>query len=326
MILAGDIGGTNTRLAFFVKHGGRLERVVEETYASREHPNLETILKRFMSSHDLPVDVASLGVAGPVRDGRCEVVNLAWIIDARQLAHELHLDAVELLNDLEASAYGLALLAPEDFVLLNQGIPDAFGNAAVVAAGTGLGEAGLYWDGQQHRPFACEGGHTSFAPSDPLQIELLGHLMGEFGHVSWERVLSGPGLHNIYRFLRDTGRGEEPTWLRQEMQGRDPAAVISRAALAGTSALCERALDLFVSLYGTEAGNVALKMMATGGVFIGRGIAPKIIKKLTDSRFMEGFVAKGRLKPLLQAIPVRVIMNDKTALLGAARFATLKAA
>ena len=237
----------------------------------------------------------------------------------------LRLRSVGLLNDLEAHAYGIALLAPEDFMTLNQGAADASGNAAVIAAGTGLGEAGLYWNGQQHLPFAGEGGHTSFAPSDPLQIELLRFLSQEFGHVSWERVLSGPGLYNIYRFLRDTGRGEEPDWLTEKMQQHDPSAVISQTALADTSVLCRQALDLFVVLYGAEAGNMALKLMATAGVYVGGGIAPKIIQKLTDSTFMEAFVAKGRLKPLLQAIPVRIIMNDKVALLGAARFATLQA-
>jgi glucokinase len=326
MILAGDIGGTHSRLAFFAWDGARLKSVVEETYASREYTNLETIVKKFVSSHDLPVDVVCFGVAGPVKNGRSEAINLAWIVDARELTHELHVETVKLLNDLEAFAYGIAMLAPEDLVLLNPGAPDASGNAAVIAAGTGLGEAGLYWDGQQHRPFACEGGHTSFAPSDSLQMELLDFLMREFGHISWERILSGPGLHNIYRFLRDTGRGEAPAWLTREMHQHDPSAVISQAALAGTSALCRQALDLFVSLYGAEAGNLALKIMATAGVYVGGGIAPKIIKKLTDSTFMQAFVAKGRLKPLLQEVPVHVIMNDKTALLGAARFATLKTA
>jgi glucokinase len=236
----------------------------------------------------------------------------------------LHLSSVGLINDLEAHAYGIAMLAPDDFVMLNQGALDASGNAAVIAAGTGLGEAGLYWNGQQHLPFAGEGGHSSFAPSDPLQIELLRFLSHEFGHVSWERVLSGPGLYNIYRFLRDTGRGEESAWLTDEMQQQDPSAVISHAALANTSALCRQALDLFVVLYGAEAGNLALKLMATAGVYVGGGIAPKIIQKLTDSTFMDAFVAKGRLKPLLQEISVRIIMSDKVALLGAARFATLR--
>jgi glucokinase len=326
MILAGDIGGTNSRLAFFAQRGEQLEPIVEETFASREHADLVSILKKFMSVHNLPVDVACFGIAAPVKDGRTKAVNLPWVVDARELARWLHIETVTLLNDLEAYAYGIAMLAPEDFIVLNAGAPDASGNAAVIAAGTGLGEAGLYWDGQQHHPFACEGGHSSFAPGDPLQIELLGFLLREFEHVSWERVLSGPGLHNIYRFLRDTGRGEEPAWLTHQMQQNDPAAVISQAALAGTSALCGRALDLFVALYGAEAGNVALKIMATAGVYVGGGIAPKIIQKLTDSTFVQAFVAKGRLKPLLHEVPVRVIMNDRAALLGAARFATLKTA
>ena len=325
MILAGDIGATNSRLAFFTERDDRLEPVVEATYPSRDHANLETIVKTFVSAHDLPIDRACFGIAGPVRHGCSDTTNLPWDVDARELARALHLRTVGLLNDLEAHAYGIAMLAPDDFVTLNQGAPDASGNAAVIAAGTGLGESGLYWDGQQHLPFAGEGGHTSFAPSDALQIELLRFLSHKFGHVSWERVLSGPGLHNIYRFLRDTGHGEEPDWLIYEMQQQDPAAVISQAALADTSALCRQALDLFVALYGAEAGNMALKLMATAGVYVGGGIAPKIIRKLTDSTFMAAFVAKGRLKPLLQQIPVRIIMNDKVALLGVARFATLQA-
>jgi glucokinase len=325
MILAGDIGATNSRLAFFAQRGGRLEPIVEETYPSREHVNLEAIVLKFVSSHGLPIDVACFGIAGPVRHGRSETTNLPWVVDARKLAQALPIRVIALLNDLEAHAYGIAMLAPEDCVTLNQGASAVSGNAAVIAAGTGLGEAGLYWDGQQHRPFASEGGHTSFAPNDPVQMELLSFLWPEFGHVSWERVLSGPGLHNIYRFLRDTGRGEEPPWLTRQLQQHDPPAVISQAALAGTSALCRQALDLFVTLYGAEAGNLALKIMATAGVYVGGGIAPKIIRRLTNSTFMDAFLAKGRLRPLLQAIPVHIIMNDKVALLGAARCAALQA-
>jgi len=325
MILAGDIGGTNSRLAFFVERAGRLEKLVEETYATADHASLAAIIQTCMSSHSLPVDVVCMGVAGPVKNGRCETINLPWVVDARDLAQALHGKPVSLLNDLEASAYGLVMLTPEDFVRLNEGTPQASGNAAVIAAGTGLGEAGLYWDGQQHRPFAGEGGHASFAPNDALQMELLGFLDREFEHVSWERVLSGPGLFNIYRFLRDTGRGDEPAWLTRELQQHDPPAVISEAALAGTSTLCQQALDLFVVLYGAEAGNLALKLMALGGLYVGGGIAPKIIQKLTDSTFMGAFVAKGRLKPLLQEIPVWVVMNEKAALQGAARFAALQA-
>jgi glucokinase len=321
MILAGDIGATNSRLAFFSERGGRLEPVVEATYPSGDYANLEAIIKNFVSTHDQPIDVACFGVAGPVRHGRSDTTNLPWDVDAQELAAALRLRTVGLLNDLEAHAYGVAMLSPEDVVALNPGAPDASGNAAVIAAGTGLGEAGLYWDGKQHHPFAGEGGHTSFAPSDSLEIELLKFLRREFGHVSWERVVSGPGLHNIYRFLRDTGRGEEPDWLRREMERHDPSAVISQAALAGTSALCQQALDLFVTLYGAEAGNLALKLMATGGVYVGGGIAPKILQKLSNSTFMTAFAAKGRLEPLLWQIPVQIILNDKVALLGAARVA-----
>jgi glucokinase len=271
-------------------------------------------VQQFLAAHALPVDVAGFGVAGPVRNGRSEAVNLAWAVDARELARALPRSAASVLNDLEAHAYGISLLAPEDVVALNPGAADAAGNAAVIAAGTGLGEAGLHWDGRRHRPFAGEGAHASFAPTDAVQGELLSFLRRDFGHVTWERVLSGPGLHNTYRILRDTGRDEEPDWLTREMRQGNPAAVISQAALAGTSALCRQALDLFVALYGAEAGKLALKLMATGGVYMGGGIAPKIIRTLTEPTFMAAFVAKGRLTPVLEAIPVRVIMHEQVAL------------
>ncbi len=325
MILAGDVGGTNTRLAFVEATGDRLTLIVEEIFPSREHANLEAVLRKFMSSHRLPVEQACFGVAGPVRHGRCDATNLPWVVDARQLARELGLEAVGLINDLEANAYGIAALEPKDFVVLNAGAPDAEGNAAIIAAGTGLGEAGLYWNGRQHRPFATEGGHATFAPRTPVEMDLLRHLLTEFEHVSYERVVSGPGLLNIYRFLRDTGRAEEPAWLAERMRQQEAPAIIAQAALEGTSALCVQALDLFMSLYGAEAGNLALKVMATGGVFVGGGIAPKIIQKLKDSTFMAAFTAKGRMRPLLEAMPVRIILNEKTALLGAARCATLSA-
>jgi glucokinase len=245
------------------------------------------------------------------------------VVDSDLVARELGLKSVGLINDLEANAWGIAVLEAKDLVVLNEGAADASGNAAIISAGTGLGEAGLYWDGKQHRPFATEGGHTDFAPRSRLEMDLLEYLLKEFQRVSYERVVSGPGLLNIYRFLRDAGRGEEPGWLARRMRGEDPAAVISRAALDGESDLCAQALDLFVSMYGAEAGNLALKVMATGGVFLGGGIAPRIIRKLEEPAFLNAFTAKGRMKPLLQAMPVRVILNDKTALLGAARFATL---
>jgi glucokinase len=248
------------------------------------------------------------------------------VVDAQRLAQQLGLPTVWLINDLEANAYGASALTPEDFVILNEGAPEAEGNAAVIAAGTGLGEAGLYWDGRRHWPFASEGGHTSFAPDDALQVELLQYLQQQFSHVSWERVLSGMGLYNIYTFLRDTKRGVEPAWLTEELRQEDRPAVIGRAALAGTCELCVQALDLFVKFYGAEAGNLALKVMATGGVFVGGGIAPRIIDKLKEATFVQAFCAKGRLQPILEAIPIRVVMNDKTALYGAALCAALQAA
>jgi len=318
MILAGDIGGTKTNVAFF-EDARRPQAVVQQTFPSREHTGLEEILRQFIGQHALRVRHAAFGVAGPVRDGRYEATNLPWVVDAVTLAAELGIRDVWVINDLEANAYGIAALAPADLVTINAGAANAAGNAAIIAAGTGLGEAGMYWDGRTHCPFASEGGHADFAAGDAVESELLHWLSTQFAHVSWERLVSGPGLVNVYRFLRDTRRAEEPAWLAEEMRAGDPAGVISRAAQSGKSPLCLQALDLFMGLYGSEAGNLALKIMATGGVYVGGGIAPKNLAKLQDGTFMKRFVAKGRMQPLLEAMPVRVILNDKTALLGAAR-------
>jgi glucokinase len=326
MILAGDIGGTSTRLAVFELRHNALRAVVEHTYASRAHPGLREIVSRFVAEHKPDIAHASFGIAGPVVDGRVKTPNLPWVVDARELADELGLAAAALLNDLEAKAYGVAALTASDLVTLNAGAPGAAGNAAVIAAGTGLGEAGLYWDGQRHRPFAAEGGHADFAPRNPMEIELLRYLLQTHKHVSYERVLSGPGLHNIYKFLRDTGWGKETAAVVEAMHSRDPAAVISQAGLDGSCRLCLRALDLFVAIYGAAAGNLALKVMARAGVYIGGGIAPKILAQLRGPAFMDAFTAKGRLKSLCESIPVRVILNPKTALLGSARYAALQAA
>lgn len=323
MILAGDVGGTNTRLAVFDDKGGRLTPTADATFPSREHPSLEAVLRKFTAAHPLPIDRACFGVAGPVRHGRSDATNLPWVVDAGLVARELGLQAVGLINDLEANAWGIGVLERDDLAVLNAGAPDAEGNQAIISAGTGLGEAGLTWDGKQHRPFATEGGHSDFAPRNHLEMELLDYLLKQFQRVSYERVVSGPGLLNIYRFLRDTGRGEEPAWLAEKLRDQDPGAVVSQAALDGKSDLCVQALDVFVSLYGAEAGNLALKVLATGGVYLGGGIAPKIIRKLQDPIFLNAFTAKGRMKPLLQAMPVRVILNDRTALLGAARCAAM---
>ena len=323
MILAGDVGGTNTRLAFFALRDGNLSCIVEHVYPSHGYASLEDIVADFLAAQKVHPDSVSIGVAGPVRDGVCRATNLPWVVDARLVAQRIGFCSIILINDLEANAYGIATLAPVDFALLQRGAPDARGNCVVISPGTGLGEAALHWEGTRYAPLASEGGHSSFAPSDELQDEMLKYMRAKFGHVSWERLVCGPGLVNIYEFLRDTGRGEEPPWLAAEMKQGDPAAVISSAALAGKSALCEKALDLFVVLLGSEAGNMALKVLATGGVYIGGGIAPKILPKLRTPAFLAAFTNKGRLKEVLESMPVRVILNDGTALRGAAFRATL---
>jgi glucokinase len=324
MILAGDIGGTKTNLAVFAD-GQRLgSAIAEEKFASTEHATLDEIVKDFVARRGLRFDAACFGVAGPVKDGRCVATNLPWVVDAGVLSRELGGVRTWLINDLEANAYGIAALEPSELVVLNPGADDASGNAAIIAAGTGLGEAGLYWDGQEHRPFACEGGHADFAPRTPIEVELLAWLRGRVEHVSWERVLSGPGLVNIYEFLRDVKHVAEPDWLRAELGAGDPGAAISRAAEDGRSPLCAQALDLFVSLYGAEAGNLALKLMATGGVYVGGGIAPKNLGWIRRGAFLTAFLAKGRMRGLLESMPVRIILSERTALLGAARCAMLR--
>ena len=320
MILAADVGGTNTRVALFDPDELRYASV-EATAASRAHDSLESIVAPFLAAHASAIDAVGVAAAGPVRDGRCETTNLPWVIDAAALGRDIGTDRVWLVNDLEANAHGIASLGSEDFAVLNAGVPDPSGNAAVIAAGTGLGEAGLFWDGVRYQPFGSEGGHASFSPRDARECELLAYLRHDWSHVSWERVLSGPGVFNLYRFLRDSGRGEEPPWLADALSAGDPAAVISEAARERRAALCEETMSLFVSLYGAEAGNLALKMLATGGVYVGGGIAPKNIARMADGAFMRAFVGKGRMGPLLERIPVRVIVNDQTALLGAARLA-----
>jgi len=321
MILAGDIGGTNARLAFFDVTNGNVRLVSASVFPSREYAGLDQIVSRFVDTSKLHPDAACFGVAGPVRNGRVEASNLPWVIESKRLADELNMKSTVLINDLEANAWGIAALDSKDVVLLNQVKGTPAGNQAVISAGTGLGEAGMYWDGVKYHIFASEGGHADFAPRNELEMDLFRYLSGRFGHVSYERIVSGPGLVNVFHFLRDTGRGTEPKWLTEEMSHADPAAAISRAALAGKCALCEQALDLFVSVYAAEAGNLALKLMATGGVYLGGGIAPKMLAKLSGPLFMHSFVGKGRMQPLLETIPVKVITNDKTALMGAARCA-----
>lgn len=321
MILAGDIGGTNTRLGFFEHRDGQVKMLMTNTYPSKEHDSLDLIVKKFTTEHRLPVSAACFAVAGPVHQGRVATTNLAWLVDAGRLARQLGIEKVKLINDLEAVGYGIAQLGAQDLAILNEGTTGAIGNLAIIAAGTGLGQAGCFWDGARHHPYGCEGGHTDFAARDDLEIELLRYLLTKFPRVSYERVLSGSGLFEIYTFFHRTGRGEEPASLTEVLYQQAHPAPIVRAALDGRSQRCLLALDLFVSLYGAEAGNLALKAMARGGVFIGGGIAPRIIDRLKQPVFLEAFTAKGRMKPLLEAMPVHVILNDKVGLLGAARYA-----
>ncbi|MCK5383320.1 MAG: glucokinase, partial [Gammaproteobacteria bacterium] len=261
---------------------------------------------------------ACFGVAGPVRNGVATITNLPWQLVASDLGEELGIAQVALLNDLEANAWGIQALDADDFYVLQEGDRDPSGNAAVIAAGTGLGEAGIFRDGRRHRPFGTEGGHTDFSPANELEFELLRYLLDRFAHVSWERVLSGPGLVNIYTFLQKYHKHEAPGWLSESMHTGDPAAAISQAALLEQDEVCVDALDLFVHFYGVEAGNLALKIMATGGVYLGGGIAPKIIEKLKGERFLQSFRSKGRMQALLESMPLRVILNDRTALYGPA--------
>jgi glucokinase len=323
MILAGDIGGTNARLAYFQSQNGNLRLISERVFPSREYAELGEIVAEFLKKTDARPDVACFGIAGPVHHGRVETSNLPWVIEQSRLAKQIQLPATLLINDLEANAWGIGELNPQDLNPLNS-LSQAVGNQAVIAPGTGLGEAGLFWNGSQHEVFACEGGHADFAPQGDLQIELLRFLADRYGHVSYERVLSGPGLVNVYEFLRAKGYAEEPAGFAAQVTGGNAAATISHAALDGNNRLASAALDLWISVYGAEAGNLALKIMATGGIFLSGGISPKILPKLTGPTFMNAFLEKGRLRPLLESIPVQVIMNDKAGLLGAARCAATK--
>lgn len=322
-ILAGDLGGTKTLLALFSARDARLELVRDGAFASRTHATFDEILDVFLAGGpSVRLDVACFDVAGPVADGRARTTNLPWTLEEGALAAKLGVARVKLLNDLEATAYGMLHLEPTKLACLNPGRqPPRRGHVAVIAAGTGLGEAYLFFDGERHHPIASEGGHADFAPRTELEIGLLRHLYQHLGgRVSYERVLSGPGLFAIYEFLRDTGLGVEPDWLRAEIAAGDPSAVVSQAALARKEPLCVRALDVFCELYGAEAANMALRCLTYGGVYVGGGIAPKILPALRAG-FPRGYLDKGRFSPMVAEIPVHVALEPRAALLGAANFA-----
>jgi len=323
LILAGDLGGTNFRIALF-RGDAEMTRVRFEQYRSADHRSLEEMVNLFLNGIaplPSPVSTACFGVPGPNVAGIVKASNLGWSIELNKLPHLLGIPRVAVLNDLEATAYGLAALKQNDFAVIQAGSGTCAGNQCVIAPGTGLGEAGLFWDGTRHTPWACEGGHADFASTNDLQHELLAFLRREYGSVSFERVVSGIGIANIYRFLRDTGRGKEDPGVAAEMLAGDAGAVIDKHAGDGSCPLCRSTMDLFVQSLGSEASNLALKTMATGGVFLGGGIPPKILPLLRRPLFLESFLNKGRLRPLLETMPIRVVLNDEAALLGAAKYA-----
>jgi glucokinase len=322
-ILTGDIGGTNTRLAMLDWQTGSIRVTDNDIFPSAASSSLGEIVAAFCARNPkLQPQAAAFGVAGPVANGISRITNLPWVVSASDLGRQLGLHRVYVLNDLEALAWGIDTLDAEDMVRLQTGSDDATGNRAVIAAGTGLGQAGLFFDGTGHVPFATEGGHEDFSPANEREWRLQGFLQQRFGHVSWERVVSGPGLVNLFEFLLQETGAPHPDWLQDVRQ--DSAATITRNALSGAEALCVETLDWFTRLYGAEAGNLALKMKATGGVYLGGGIAPKILTALQGGGFLEAFLDKGRMRGLVESMPVHVICTEQVSLRGLAHFAALQ--
>jgi glucokinase len=321
-ILAGDIGGTKTILAIFPPAARPRQPLAEMTFPSSRYASLEEIVREFLGKVNLPVDRACIGVAGPVIAGRAKVTNLAWVVDAPALRSIFHWSAVALLNDLESVAYGISALEPEDFNTLSGGVPVADGAIAVLAPGTGLGESFMISENGRYRALASEGSHADFAPVGPQQVGLLNYVVQQgFEHVSYERVCSGLlGMPNLYAYLKTTGL-EEPAWLASQLAAvEDPTPVIVSAAHDQTRpcALAMATLDLFVTILGAEAGNLALKVLSTGGIYIGGGIPPRILADMQKPCFLEALRSKGRFRKLLSDMPVHVILNSRAALLGAA--------
>jgi glucokinase len=323
MILAGDIGGTKTNIALLETNGSDTGSVVrQQTFPSARYDSLEAILTEFIGTSEMNVTGACFGIAAPVIEGYARTPNLNWTVKSESLARLLKIERCGLINDLEATAYGIPTLKASQLLTLNAGDERHDGHRALIAAGTGLGMAGIFYHEGRYHPIPSEGGHVDFAPRNEEEINLLRYLTTKFGgHVSYERVLSGPGFFDVYSFLRDAGFAEEPAWLTEEIRSGDKTAAVAKAALANKSELAVKALDMFVSTYGAMSGNLALLMMATGGLYVGGGIAPKIRDKLTDGTFMRAFTDKGRFSAVLASIPVHIILEDKTALFGAARVA-----
>jgi glucokinase len=321
MLLAGDIGGTKSRLAIFTDGGGIRAPLKEEVLDSGRFSGIDALIREFLKRSGLSADRACLAVAGPVIDGRAAVTNLPWIADAETIRRTFGFRAVRLLNDLAATARAVPLLEPVELHTLNPGESAAGGAIAVIAPGTGLGEAFLTWDGARYREHASEGGHADFAPGSSLEMDLLRELLKAADHVDYEAVCSGPGLGRLYRFLREREVAKEPPWLAGRLAGAaDPAPVIVEAALTEKEDRCIRAVRLFVSILGAEAGNLVLKTLAAGGVYLGGGIAPRIIPFLEEGSFLAAFRRKGRMADLLFRTPVHVIIEPRAALIGAADY------
>jgi len=321
VVLAGDVGGTSTRIGLFMMGKKRPEPLVVESFPSRGAPHLENIVARFLKSHPMPVSSAAFGIAGPVIKGRCKATNLPWVVSETMMERRFHWRHVRLLNDLAAAVLAIPLLRRSEQVSINQGTAERKGNLALISPGTGLGQAMLVFHDGKYVPLSSEGGHVSFSPTTEEEVELWRYLRKKLDHVSVERVLSGPGLVQIYTWLRDSGRFEEPPWLKERMMQGDPANTISENALLKGQALCAETLRFFVSALGSVAANLALTGMATAGVYLGGGIPPKILPALKQGVFLKSFMAKGRFSYFLAGIPVHVILNDKAALLGAAHTA-----
>jgi glucokinase len=324
MILAGDIGGTKTQLGVFHPENLR-QPVAKAVFPSQSYSSLDDIVVEFANEIGERIESACFGVAGPVVDGNCTTTNLPWIVRSANLARILEVRSATLLNDLEAFGHGIPLLNDDEMCVLNEGQP-ATGNCGIIAAGTGLGQASMIWDGSQHIPSASEGGHVDFAPRNEIEVELLRFMLKQFDRVSIERLVSGPGLFLIYDFLRSAGFGVESDAVARRLVDEDPSSVVSAAALEESDELSVRALDVFTSLYGAAAGNLALTLLSTGGIYIGGGIAPKILKKLQDGTFMRAFTDKGRFAGLLSKMPVKVILNSELPLFGSARVAAARVA
>jgi glucokinase len=326
MILAGDVGGTKVHLALYDFTEGKLTHLREARFPAKEFSGLEAIVKEFLAADQ--VVAACFGVPGPVRNGRLRLTNLPWTLDSRELSRDLSIAHVFLINDLEANGYGIAELQPDQIYTLADGDASQIGNRALIAAGTGLGEGLLAWNGRIHVPYPSEGGHTDFGARNEDEIDLLRFLQRKYnGRISYERVVSGMGMTNIFDFLRDIRGVEVPAWLAEKMAAvDDPNSVITEEGLAARSEICEKTLDMFVSVYGAEAGNLALKVLSVGGLYIGGGIAPRILEKLKDGTFIKAFTDKGRLSQLLINMPVRIILESRAALLGAAAYAEARAA